>query len=133
MQQHEDVVKYLKKKYYKREALPPISSHTQMDSIPNPEFQFLHKKNDVIILNFNDLKKYRFALIYPSGKKKKADYPLKKLLVKVTVDKEGSIKIPSKSIERKKYIAVRFLDFYGRESEPIVVHLSQTNQNDSKK
>lgn len=127
MQKNADVVEYLKKKYYKREALPPVS--TKANSLPSKgiKLNLLERNKNHINLVFNNLEDFRFALIYPSGKKKKANYPIKKLLAKVIVDEDGSVKIPSELIHVKKYIAVRFIDFYGRESEPIIVNLSQTN------
>jgi len=127
MQKNSDVVKYLKRKYYKREALPPTSSNINKPPVKKIEFNLLEKNGNHIKLIFNDLEDYRFGLVYPSGKKKKADYPIKKLLAKVAVDKDNSIKIPLESVQRKKYIALYFIDFYGRESEPIIVHLKSTN------
>ena len=126
MQNNQDVVEYLKKKYYKREALPPVSIN--QSKFPSKKIEFKLSENDRnnLKLVFSDLKAYRFAFIYPSGKKKKVDYPIKKLLKKVAVQEDRFVKIPVESIQGRKHIAVRFIDFYGRESEPIVVTLNQT-------
>jgi len=127
MQKNSDVVKYLKKKYYKREALPHSSVNVNIPPVKNIEFKLLERNESHIKLIFNNLEDCRFALIYPSGKKKKANYSIKKLSAKVAVNSDNSIEVALESIQRKKYIAVRFIDFYGRESESIIVNLSQTN------
>lgn len=127
MQKNTDVVQYLKKKYYKREALPPVSINTNELPKQKMEFKLSETNDNYSELVFTNLKDYRFGLIYPSGKRIKADYPIKKLLTKVAIEEGESFKIPTELIQGKKYVAVRFIDFYGRESEPIIVNLSQTN------
>lgn len=127
MQKNADVVEYLKKKYYKREALPPISSVSKMDSPTNPEFKSLQQKNDSIKLNFNDLTDFRFASIYPSGKKIKEHYSIKKSLSKIPVTNKTTLNVSKEILQKKKYIALIFIDKYGRESEAKIIHLNQTN------
>ncbi|WP_273566528.1 glycoside hydrolase family 10 protein [Maribacter halichondriae] len=127
MQNNDDVVKRLRKRYYKREALPPISSYVKIDSPSKLEFKSLQKIDNSIVLNFNDLTNYRFITIYPSGKKSKGNYPIKKLVSKIPVDDMTSLKIPEEIIRKRKYIALIFIDRYGHESEPKILHLNQTN------
>ena len=64
-------------------------------------------------------------LIYPSGRKTKSHYPIKKLLVKLPVGDSPSIILPKKILRKQKQIAVIFIDRYGRESKAIVVDLNQ--------
>lgn len=130
MQKNEDVVEHLKLRYYKRKALSPAPFDTSYLNTKKLEFKYLVDNENYITLVFNNLEAYRFALIYPSGKKRKANYPIKKLLKKVAVEDESHLNISAKSIQRQKYIAVRFIDFYGRETEPLIVHLEQTNSYD---
>ncbi|MGB5554746.1 MAG: family 10 glycosylhydrolase [Flavobacteriaceae bacterium] len=122
-----DVVDYLKKKFYKRSALPPISSAAPNISSSDIEFESLVKENNRISLNFKDLKSYRFSTIYPSGKKTKPHYSTKKLLLKLPVTESNSIKIPIEAVQNRKYIALIFIDKYNRESAPKIIHLKQTN------
>lgn len=127
MQKNSDVVEYLKKKYYKKVALTPISTNETKPHSEGIELDHIQKNENFINLTFHDLEEFRFASIYPSQKKKRANYPIKKLLTKVAVDKDESIKIPVELIQEKKYIAIRFIDFYGRESGPIIVNLNPTS------
>ncbi len=127
MQKNADVVEYLKKRYYKREALPPISSSAKIDFPSKLEFKSLQQKSESILLYFNDLSSYRFAIIYPSGEKIKKKYSIKKLMSKIPVNDMTSVKIPEEIIRKRKYIALIFIDRYGRKSEPKIIHLNQTN------
>lgn len=127
MQNNTDVVKSLKKKYYKHKALPPISPFA--DVIDNPEIklesiEFIEK---IIRLNFNDLKWVRYAMFYPSGKKNKGAYPIKKLLTKTFLKEGNQINLEASLLKNKKHIAIIFLDKFGHESEPKIIHLKQTN------
>ncbi len=125
MHGNDDVVDYLKKKYYKRSALPPISPFAS-DSTASPiTFEKMNTKADSVFLTFNDLKKYRYALIYSSRRKLKTTYPIKKLLVKTVVKKEASIVLHKNQLKNKKNIALTFIDKYGKESDPIIIYLSK--------
>jgi hypothetical protein len=125
MHGNDDVVDYLKKKYYKRSALPPISPFA-LDNAASPiTFEKMNTKVDSVFLTFNDLKKYRYGLIYSSGRKLKTTYPIKKLLAKTVVKKEASIVLHKNQLKHKKNIALTFIDKFGKESDPIIIHLSK--------
>lgn len=125
MNNNADVLKYLKKKYYETTALPPSSKFTSENSLKNVQLKTKDKSTIAISLKFNNLESERYAMIYPSGKTKKEIYPIKKLLAKVPVQNKEEVQIPLYKIGRRKYIAVTFIDFYGRESKPIIVLLNQ--------
>lgn len=123
MEHNADVVKHLRRKYYKREALPPTSPWISGAATAPITIKSIQKIKDSIVLNFMNLKSYRFMMIYPSGKKAKSHYPMKKLLAKLPVDDGNSIILPKRILGNRERIAVTLIDVFGRESEPIVVDL----------
>ncbi len=128
MHGNDDVVDYLKKKYYKRSALPPISPFTSDSSASPIIFEKMNTKPDSVFLTFNDLKKYRYALIYSSRRKLKTTYPIKKLLAKTVIEKEAGIVLHKNQLKNKKNIALTFIDKFGKESDPIIIHLSKLSR-----
>ncbi len=127
MQNNADVVKYLKKKYYKRKALSPISPFAEVTGSPEIKLESIQTIEKNIRLKFNDLKGMRYAMVYPSGKNNKAAYPIKKLLTKTFLKKGNQIDLEAKLIKNKNHIAIIFIDKFGHESEPKIIHLKQTN------
>ena len=127
MQNNADVVKYLKKKYYKRKALSPISPFAEVTGSPEIKLESIQTIEKNIRLKFNDLKGMRYAMVYPSGKNNKAVYPIKKLLTKTFLKKGNQIDLEAKLIKNKNHIAIIFIDKFGHESEPKIIHLKQTN------
>lgn len=127
MNDNTDVLKYLKNKYYNKTALPPVSKLASQKSKSAIQLKSLFKSNDAICIKFNNLEFTRYAMVYASGKTEKEIYPIKKLIAKVVVQNKEQVKIPLDIIKRRKKIAVTFIDFYGRESKPIIVHLNKTN------
>ncbi|MGB5435745.1 MAG: family 10 glycosylhydrolase, partial [Maribacter sp.] len=122
-----DIVKQLKKKYYKWQSLSPMAPKAQMSSLPDFKLKSLLQKNDSIALNFNDLNDYRFATIYASGKKPKQQYRIKDLIAKIPIHKDSSVLLPSETINKRKHIALILIDKYRRESEPKIIHLKEIN------
>ncbi len=123
MESNADVVKHLRRKYYKTEALPPTSPWMSGRATANFEIKSKQDINDSIVLYFNDLNAYRYALIYPSGQKIKSHYPIKRMLAKLSVVDSNSIIVPNKILGKRKQIAVICIDRFGRESEAIIVDL----------
>lgn len=130
MNSNPDVVEYIKKKYYKTKALPPISPFAPTWENSPVELRSIKKEEGRIQLNFNNLESYRYALIYHGSNKKKSDYPIKKLFKKMVVT-DNQINIQTALIANKKHLALTFINKYGQESSPILIHLNQ--KNDSKK
>ena len=123
MNHNADVVKHLKRKYYKNVALPPISKLASQLSKNFIEPKSIFQSNASIDLKFNTLESVRYAMIYPSGKNEKEIYPIKKLIAKIPIQNKKDVVLPLEIIKKSKYIAITFVDFYGRESKPIIVHL----------
>ena len=130
MNNNADVVEYIKKRYYKTKALPPISPLAPTLKKTPIELHSIKKEKDRIQLNFTNLDSFRYALIYPGSSKKKSAYPIKKLVKKVVLT-DNQINIQSSLIANKKHLALTFINKYGQESSPILIHLNQ--KNDSKK
>lgn len=126
MKEHPDIVTELQKKYYPYKALPPVSPLA-----PRMEKQIIHppvmdKTVDSLHLKFENLDNYRYALAYKSGKRKKDAYSMKKLQGRTSIGKNGMVVFPSKLLKKRKYIALSFIDFYGRETDPIIVPLKKS-------
>jgi len=130
MKKNPDVVEYIKKKYYKTKALPPISPLAAVWKNGNYELNSLKKEKGFIQLKFNNIEENRYALVYSSSRKKKSDYPIKKLLAKLPIN-ENHINLPSNIVDDKKQIALTFITKFGQESAPILIQLNQ--KNDTKK
>ena len=128
-----DLVGYLKKKYYKQAALPPISPLAKNDKKFGVVLESIVDKNTHTNLYFNHLNGIRYVMAYPSGKKIKKEYPIKKLLAKAVVENGNKIRLGKNVLKGKKRIALLFINKYGHESEPKIIHLNQTNLNDTKK
>ncbi len=124
MNNNPDVVEYIKKKYYKTKALPPISPHAPVRNKESAKLNSIKKERDFIHLYFNDLDENRYALVYASNGKKKPDYPMKKLISKLPI-KDNQVKLPTNIIENKKQIALTFINKFGQECAPVLIHLNQ--------
>ena len=134
MNNNTDIVKYLKRKFYKNVALPPantklLKTQLQKDLV---DFKVIFSQNKDVHLLSENLATTRFAMVYPSGKSKKETYPIQRLIAKVPVQNQEIVLSPD-VIKNRKRLAITLIDFYGRESEPIIVHLKQTSFNDSKR
>lgn len=127
MNNNPDVVAYLKKKYYQRPALSPEIKGATKTDFKEVELTAKTKKGNVIQLTFKNIDKMSYALIYSSGKKVKTEYPMKKLQDKINIKGNlGQFTIPD-AINSHRYLAITFLDRYGSESIPIVIHAEEIN------
>ncbi len=136
MHQNEDVVKYLKRKYYSTLALPP-TSHLISDKIGvNAKLTHFQENNGVLQFDFrfdtpNDI---GYALIYASKNSGRLSInESKQLLAKVYIKNENQFSFDKTKLKGKKHIAITFIDKFGIESDPFVLHLNQTNRYDTKK
>ncbi|MCL4115257.1 UNVERIFIED_CONTAM: hypothetical protein GTU68_047950 [Idotea baltica] len=127
MQNNDDVVEIIKKKHYKRKALTPIVRNTYVKAFQKIELKEIEENNAFTDLIFKNLEGYRFAMVYPSNRKNKKEYQIKKVLLKTAISDNHIVSIPSKTIKDRKFVALTFIDLFGQESEPIIVHLKQTN------
>jgi len=121
------VVKYLKRRFYHRQALPPFSSTIGITKKNSPTLKSIERKRDYTSLYYNNLENYHYVLIYSYGKTIKDKYPVKKLLTRAFVNTKTHFEIPTELIRRKKQVALLFVDKKGHESESKIIHLKQTN------
>ena len=122
LKKNTDVVAYLKKKYYKKPALTPIAPAIKnpIQTIPITEFKS-HK--DSILFSIPAGQEIRYALLYSSRKKVKPAYPITKLRCKTPIQDTNTFMVSKEHLKGKKYIAITFINYYGQETKPIVVHL----------
>ncbi|MEL6918403.1 MAG: family 10 glycosylhydrolase [Bacteroidota bacterium] len=131
-----DVVRYLKRKYYRHIALPPVS--------PLADNQFLGK---VRVLNMEENTEHfkfrvekseeetkRYVLVYAAKKMKKlSSENSQQIVAKIKITKENSFSVAKDKLKGKKHIALTFIDRFGRESDSIVLHLDQIHSYDTKR
>lgn len=130
---HQDVVKYIKKKYYKFPALPPefpykLGAAKNAVRITN----FTEEKN-FYRFNFSSTGTYQFALVYTAKKTSDQNsiHP-RKLIDKIYLGSHNSFTLGRWLLHKKKDLAITFLDHYGIETDPIVLNLNEINQYDTK-
>jgi hypothetical protein len=125
MENNPDVVSYLKKKYYKWPALTPEISDGQKLPLENIDIIGKVQSDDFLTLTIAHNDAIQYALVYKSGKKTTSELKAKKLLDKIFIEAElNEVQIP-KSVLKGKRFAVTFMDRYGRESQPTILHLKQ--------
>ncbi|WP_076548681.1 glycoside hydrolase family 10 protein [Maribacter ulvicola] len=128
MNNNDDVVDYIHKKYYQKPALSPVSWLSNNHTSRTPKLLSTYKTESELVLKFNDLKELRFALFYASGIRVKKSYDIRKLQAKTYVDHTTkTVRIPLNQL-RKKYNAISFIDVYGKETTPIIFNLKQVNK-----
>ena len=133
MYKHSDIVAKLKRKYYRNAALPPSSKLAPPMEKRPLTLNSVVRKNDSLYLDFENLAPYRYAMVYPTGKKLKAVYPIKKVMAKLPVIDRQDLRIPISLVNRHNTIALVFIDLFGRENEPFLVHLNQINASGAKR
>ena len=127
MKDNKDVVKHLKKRFYKNIALPPVSNLASQENQNLVQLESQNKSSNTIDLKFNNLQSIRYAMLYPAMKNENETYPIKKLIAKLPVQNGEDLILPLEMIKKRKRIAITFIDFFGRESQPIIVHLDKAN------
>ncbi|WP_282056581.1 glycoside hydrolase family 10 protein [Maribacter luteus] len=125
MENNPDVVETLKKKIYHSPSLPPTSPLEPELHRQRVQLESWETKNENHVLQFKNTEPYRYAMIYRTGKKTKDLYPMKKLLLKTSIDNGKSISIPFIILNDQKRIAITFIDKFGHESTPINLPLNQ--------
>jgi hypothetical protein len=75
--------------------------------------------------------KWQYAMVYTARKGSKIDISdPAQLIEKIYLDDRLTFTLGKNLIGRKKGLAFTFLDHYGRESQPIILHLKQINSDD---
>lgn len=133
----EDVIRYLKSRYYRVPALPPQTSAPASPPQKPPRLLAVSGETGYYRLELEPLEPespWQYALIYAARRPARLlrkDPSLR--ILKVFLDNRNHLTLGKGLLEGKKHLGLTFLDRYGRESHPIMLHLGQTNQDDSKR
>lgn len=123
MNKHEDIVKLLKRKYYRQIALNPTTSNNSKNTIAIPEIKHMNISDATIDLQFSNLENFRYGLVFDTKKRKENQSELRKLLSNKIPLSLNSMTISKNILKRKKKIALVFIDKFGQETPPIFIHL----------
>lgn len=126
MNNNDDVVKILKRKFYKQKALTPVSPLANKTPIKTP---LLIAKNsnfneNKLFLSFDNLEDYRYALIFKK-KTNQTTFSLNETLVPFILVEDNKIELTLDALKKQKEIAILFTDKYGRKTAPIFIHLNK--------
>lgn len=124
MKKNKDVVRFIKRKYYKQIAFQPKSKYVHNTEVLSPSLESFSIEENKVNLLFDSLDSLRFAYIFPENKKKLST---KKLLDQVFINDKKKLLISRDDLKGNKQLRIVFTDRFGRKSEPIIVHLNQTN------
>ncbi|MBO0592448.1 family 10 glycosylhydrolase [Cellulophaga sp. E16_2] len=125
MNDHEDVVNILKRKYYSKIALNPSTPNRTGNKIAIPKIVRIHKTNTSVNIQFNGLENFRYGLAFGAKKSGKNQLKLKKLLRTKIPLSLNSITLSNTILKNKKKIALVFIDKFGQETQPIFINLDQ--------
>jgi hypothetical protein len=133
MSDNDDVVAYIHKKYYKLPALNPAFPLSNKATSKTPHLSISEQNEKDLILQLDDTKNMRFALLYKSGRKTKDEYPIKKLVFKIFLEGDPNrLVIPRNQIS-DNFLALSFIDVYGVETEPTIINIKQLAKNGAKR
>lgn len=126
LNKHRDVVKLIKKNYYKYPAIPPESPYQPEKRLPPPAPPGIAEAPNYYKLQFHFKPEgaYRYALVYAARNTKKLSglHPAQ-AIARIYLDGRNSFNLGKDLVRKRKHIAITFLDRFGTESEPIVLNL----------
>jgi uncharacterized lipoprotein YddW (UPF0748 family) len=128
-----DVAKYLRKKYFRFPAVPPGPALTDEMQFEPPSLKIIAEEKQFfrVTLEGGMTGKWQYAMVYTARKGSKIDISdPAQLIEKIYLDDRLTFTLGKNLIGRKKGLAFTFLDHYGRESQPIILHLKQINSDD---
>lgn len=127
MNNNSDVVSYLKKRIYKYQALPPIPKNFGSSEEHRITLNSIENNRNHTALTFSNLDNIHYVLVHASGREEKNGFPVKELLTRAFVENKNQINLHTDAIKKKKRVALIFVDKFGHESEPKIIHLNQTD------
>ncbi|WP_158977004.1 glycoside hydrolase family 10 protein [Cellulophaga sp. L1A9] len=130
MNEHEDVVNILKRKYYSQIALNPSAPNQTTNKVARPKIERITIADTIIAIQFDSLENFNYGLVFQTKKSKKKQPDLKKLLSLKIAVLPNSVLISKNTIKRKKKIALVFIDKFRQETAPIFINLDQISQYD---
>ena len=98
-----------------------------------PQLVKIQAVENEIVLGFDDLDTFRYALFYASGRKVKERYPIKKLKAKIFIPSASNSVVIPKSKFTGNLGAISFIDVYGVETKPIGINFKNSTVNDTKR
>ncbi|MCK0147527.1 family 10 glycosylhydrolase [Arenibacter sp. F26102] len=127
MSDKEDVLKILRKKYYHKLALPPISPlHKNTFGNLKIPTQF-EKKNGTIkfkIILDQEIN-LRYALVYVAKKESKLNLDnTDQLVAKIPLTDTENFDFNTSLLQGKKHIALTFINNFGQESKPEIIRIN---------
>ncbi|RRQ48889.1 glycosyl hydrolase [Maribacter algicola] len=125
MDKNEDVVTYLGRKYYKWPALTPEVKNGYEEHLENVNIIEKEQSPDFVTLTLDHENTTQYVLVYNSVKKNTSELKSKKLLDKIFVPTGSNQVQIRKSVLKGTNFAVTFLNRYGQESQPTIIHLNQ--------
>ncbi|MAU72665.1 MAG: glycosyl hydrolase [Pseudozobellia sp.] len=132
MDKNRNVVKLLKRKFYKKPALPPAVTHDYKESIQFVEPTFT-LKGPFIEMTVSEPQHFRQVAFYKVGKESTHTLSSKNLMKTIFINGLTTIRIPLKDLKGSKNWVYTLIDRYGSESEPKALLLNQSAFNDSKR
>lgn len=118
-----DVVRHLKRYYYKKKVLPPEIPHSENLSEQRPILKSIDTQGGFTQVRFDNLDPVHYVSVHSARKINTGDYVEKKLLMRSFVKDENHIRIPSELLKGKKSLVLRFKNKNGKLSEPKIIHL----------
>ncbi|SHJ39828.1 glycoside hydrolase family 10 protein [Pseudozobellia thermophila] len=126
MLQKKGFVKYLRRNYYKYPVLSPLSATPNFTPFTEPELKGIEREGRSVQLRFDQLDDVRSVVFYRSKKELQPFYRPKKMVAKIVVGEENTLVLPPEALKGTKHLAYAFIDKYGKESEPKILHLKQS-------
>jgi hypothetical protein len=133
---HPDIVHYLKKNYYQYPSLPPAYASGSAMHRKIPELKGILDRDNFYQLDvaFETPSDWKYALIYGTRRLKRLDTEeIPFLLQKSYIGSGRMLSLGKNLVKDKKYIALTFLDVYGNETPPIIIHLKENNSHGPEK
>ncbi len=131
-----DVTAYLKKHLYPYPALTPGTQGERAALPPHPQLTGISEEAAWYTLRLDgvSMDHWQYALFYAARSSGRLDLEgPSQLIEKTYLEGRKTITLGKRLVKGQKVLALTFLDHYGRESGPIVIHLNQITTNDPEK
>lgn len=127
---HPDIARKLRKRLYRYPALPPPATTADQPVAAPPKVLELAEHRDWYELQLEEsVATWNFAVLYTARNRRRLDtHNPRQMIGKQYLNGGRSIRLGKGLLEGKKVVGLTFLDAYGRESHPIIVHLDQSNR-----
>ena len=128
LMKNDRVSRILRRKIYRYPALSPPSPNPRIALYEFPELEKMELTPEDIHLDFTAVNpdNYKFAILYSNSKKRgiSVEDPAQ-IFSRIFLDGKLNFTIDRNSIGKIDHLAITFVDLYGSESQPIILHLDQ--------